>query len=233
MKRVAFVLCLLAAPIPAEGQDASGKWELTVTTTERPDPRTTSMILKKEGDKLSGTIVGPQNTELTVAGTQTGSDISLSFKVPTQDGVFEVSMKGRQDGHAMKGTLEVSGGADSGQWSATRSGSTAGKDSGAGDLTGTWALEVDTEFGKRTPSVTLKQERNTLSGQYHSQLGEAPVTGQVKDQTFTFQVTLTFEGNPVTITYTGTVDRSIVKGHVTLGDAAGGTFTGKKQEAGK
>ncbi len=232
MKRLAMIFCVLAA-VPAWGQDASGKWDLSVTTTQRPDRRTTSMVLKKEGDKLSGTLIGPQNAELAVTGTQSGPDIALSFKVPTQDGVFEVSMKGRQDGESMKGTLEVGTGVDRGDWTAVRSAGTGTTDSSAIDLTGTWALEVDTEFGKRTPSVTLKQEGGKLTGRYHSQLGEVPVTGQVKEKTFTFQVTLTFEGNPVTITYTGTVDRSIVKGQLTFGDAAAGTFTGKKQEGGR
>lgn len=120
MKRLAMVLCILAAAVAAQAQDASGKWDLTVTMTQRPDPRTTSMVLKKEGEKLSGTIIGPQNAELEVTGTQTGADVTLSFKVPTQDGVFSVSMKGRQDGDSLKGTLEITTGEDRGEWTATR-----------------------------------------------------------------------------------------------------------------
>jgi hypothetical protein len=229
MRRFAVIVCVLAAAAPALAQDASGRWDLTVTTTQRP-ARTTSLVLKKDGDKLSGTIVGPQNAELAVSGTQTGAEVAFAFNVTTQNGNIVVSMKGRQDGDSMKGTLEIATGEDRGDWTAVRA-ATAPSTSPV-DLTGTWAFEVRTEAGTRTPTVMLKQEGARLTGRYKSQLGEAPVTGEVKDKNFTFQVTLPIEGNPMTITYTGTVDRTIVNGRVSVADVEVGTFTGKKQETG-
>jgi hypothetical protein len=89
------------------------------------------------------------------------------------------------------------------------------------------------ESNTRTPSVVLKQDADKLTGTYKSQIGEAPVTGQIKDREFSFQVTLTFDGTPVTIVYTGTVEETGMKGRVSAGDIASGTFTGKRQEAGR
>ena len=231
MKRLAIVVWTLAIAAPALAQDASGKWQITVTTPQR-EPRTTSMVLKKDGDKLSGTLIGPQNAELKIDGTQTGADVAFSFSVPTQNGTLAVAMKGRQEGESMKGTLDVSSG-DRGEWTAARTAPPATNPSGtsAVDITGTWALQVVTEMGTRTPTVTLKQEGEKLTGRYKSQLGEAPVTGTIKDKDFRFQVTLSIEGNPLVLNYTGTVDKNTISGRVDVGDLGSGTFTGKKQEA--
>ena len=118
MKRLSLVMCALAVAVPTFAQDASGKWQLTVTTADS-EPRTTSMALKKEGDKLSGTVMGLQGNEIAVAGTQRESDITLSFTAPTQNGPIAISMKGRQDGDSMKGTLQA-GTETQGQWTAVR-----------------------------------------------------------------------------------------------------------------
>lgn len=221
-------LCALAIAAPARAQDASGNWQLTVTTAAR-GTQNTSMALKKDGDKLSGTMIGPRDSVLTLTGTQTGADIELSFTVPTEDGPMAVSMSGRQDGDSMKGTLRY-GTDGQGDWTADRN--AAGTAAAAIDLTGTWALQVVTEMGTRTPSVTLKQEGERLTGQYTSQLGEAPVSGQIKGSAFSFEVTLPIEGTPMTILYTGTAGTDGLSGKVTVGDADVGTFSGKKQASG-
>jgi hypothetical protein len=98
------------------------------------------------------------------------------------------------------------------------------------DVAGTWALTVETAGGTGTPSVTLKQDGETLTGTYSSQVfGEQKVTGTIKGNAITFGFTGSFDGNSVAVTYTGTVDGTTMKGKVTLGDIGEGTFTGKKQ----
>ena len=73
MKRLSLVICALAVAVPAFAQDATGKWHLTVTTPER-EPRTATMVLKKEGDKLTGT-VGETGLKgrATIGGTEVGT----------------------------------------------------------------------------------------------------------------------------------------------------------------
>lgn len=232
MTRFATIVCVLAFTAPAFAQDASGAWELRVKTTQRDGK--TSMVLKKDGEKLSGTIIGPQEAELAITGTQAGPDITLSFTVNTQNGPVAVAMKGRQDGDGIKGTLEVGAGADRGDWTASRAAPPAAASSGpsAVDISGTWAYEVNTDAGVRMATVTLNQQGETLTGRYKSQLGEAPLTGKIKDASFTFQVTLPIEGTPMTLTYKGTVDGNAVKGDVNVADLGSATFTGKKQGAG-
>jgi hypothetical protein len=98
------------------------------------------------------------------------------------------------------------------------------------NVAGTWALTVQTDQGTGTPSVTLKQDGETLTGTYSSQVfGEQQVTGEVKGKAITFSFKGTVEGTAFTVTYSGTVEKDTMKGKVTLGDAGEGTFTGTKK----
>jgi hypothetical protein len=106
---------------------------------------------------------------------------------------------------------------------------TAGQDK-AVDVTGKWALTVETGGGSGTPTVELKQDGETLTGTYSSRVfGDQKVTGKIKGSAITFSFTASFQGNSATVTYDGTADATTMKGKVTVGDMGEGTFTGKKQ----
>ena len=232
VRRALLALCALAFALPAAAQDASGRWDVVVTTSEGQNQAV--LVLKKDGDTLSGTAVRPQGDPITVTGTQKGAEVMLSMTVPTEQGPLPVTMRGKQDGESMKGTITL-GAEGQGDWTAARTAAPAESPAGTSpvDVSGTWALQVIIESATRTPTVVLKQDGQKLSGTYKSQIGEAPITGQIKDKEFSFQLTLTFEGTPVTIVYTGAVEENAMKGRVVAGDVASGTFTGKRQEAGR
>lgn len=99
------------------------------------------------------------------------------------------------------------------------------------DLTGKWLLTVTTDAGTGTPTVTLKQQGDSLTGHYSSQLlGEADVKGTATGQKFTFTFRTEVQGTALVVVYTGTVEsKDSLKGTVDLGGAGSGTFTGKRQ----
>ena len=99
------------------------------------------------------------------------------------------------------------------------------------DLTGKWQLSVQTDAGTGTPTLTLKQKGDSLTGHYSSQLlGEADGKGTVKDGKFSFTFGADVQGTAITVTYTGTVEsKDALKGSVDLGGQASGTFTAKRQ----
>lgn len=99
----------------------------------------------------------------------------------------------------------------------------------AANLTGKWVLEVQTDAGSGTPTVTLKQDGEKLTGHYSGQLGETDLTGSVKGNQFTFGFSGDAQGQQFKVTYTGTVEKDTMKGTLDLGGMASGTFTGKKQ----
>ena len=99
------------------------------------------------------------------------------------------------------------------------------------DVTGTWAFEVQTEAGTGTPQVTFKQNGETLTGVYSSQvLGQLELTGSVKGQAIQFTLAANVQGNALEVVFNGTVDDSAsMKGKVTFTGVGEGSFTGKRK----
>lgn len=99
------------------------------------------------------------------------------------------------------------------------------------DVAGVWAVQIEIGGGTTgTPTVTLKQDGEKLTGTYSSQvLGERELTGTVKGNAITWEIAADFDGNKVKVVYSGTVEKDTMKGKVSFGDLGEGTFTGKKK----
>jgi hypothetical protein len=100
------------------------------------------------------------------------------------------------------------------------------------DVTGVWIFSVESPAGKSNPTLTFKQDGETLTGQYSSQLmGQADLTGTVKGQAIEFVVSATVQGTPIELKYTGAVDtKDSMKGTLSAGDFGNGTFTGARRQ---
>jgi hypothetical protein len=90
---------------------------------------------------------------------------------------------------------------------------------------------VETNGGTGTPTLTLTQKGDSLTGHYSSALlGEADVKGSVMGQKVTVTMNLELQGTPIVVTYAGTVESATaMKGTVDIGGQATGTFSAKKQ----
>jgi hypothetical protein len=97
------------------------------------------------------------------------------------------------------------------------------------NLTGSWKFAVVTENGTGTPSVTITQKGDTLTGTYESgRMGVLPFGGTVKDSSFTFAVTT--QGG-ATLTFKGKIlDADHVAGDVDFGGQGGASFTGERRK---
>ena len=96
-------------------------------------------------------------------------------------------------------------------------------------MTGTWVLETHHSAGTSTPTVTITQTGEKLTGKYVGSYGESPLTGNIKDnKEFTFSVEIGTE-QKVTVVYDGTLDGDTIKGSMTMGEMGEGTFTGKRK----
>ena len=223
----------------AQAPDAAGTWDLNLTTPN--GPMTVALTLKKDGEKLSGTIAGPQG-EVAIQGTQKDKVVNFNFSVQTPNGPFAITMNGNQEGEAIAGTIDF-GGQGQAEWTGKRrAGGTPPSAAAAPapapaqekgdkvDVTGVWAMLIDLGGNTGTPTVTLKQDGEKLTGTYSSQVvGEQQLTGTAKGNAIEFGFTASFDGNAVKVTYTGTVEKDTMKGTVTFGDFGSGTFTGKKK----
>lgn len=93
------------------------------------------------------------------------------------------------------------------------------------DLTGTWLLAVDLgQGGAGETTFVLEQDGTALSGTYTGSYGTLlPVAGTVEPGRITFSFTTERAGE---VTYEGAVVADTMRGTVTYGDVASGTFEG-------
>ena len=104
-----------------------------------------------------------------------------------------------------------------------------GQEKPAPTMTGTWAIEAHHSAGTSTPTVTITQTGEKLSGKYVGSYGESELVGTIKDnKEFTFTVEIGTE-QKVKVVYTGTLDGETIKGALTMGEMGEGTFTGKRK----
>jgi hypothetical protein len=224
---------LLTGSASAQTADAAGTWDVSVNTPN--GPIAALLVLKKDGEKLTGSIASPQG-EVPVQGTQKDKAVSVNFSVQTPNGPIAIVMSGNQDGDAIAGTMDF--GQGQGEFSGKRrtGASAAAPTNGAAqtdkpaDVAGAWAIQIEIGGTTGTPTVTFKQDGEKLTGNYSSQVvGEQQVTGTIKGNAISFSFQASFDGNAVKVTYTGTVEKDTMKGTVAFGDLGEGTFTAKKK----
>lgn len=81
----------------------------------------------------------------------------------------------------------------------------------AADLSGTWMASFDTQVGKQVYTFVFEVQGETLTGTAKSTVADVATdersldNGKVSGNTISFAETFTFQGMPLTITYTGEV----------------------------
>lgn len=98
-------------------------------------------------------------------------------------------------------------------------------------VAGEWKFTVESPNGTGTPTVTFKQDGETLTGTYKGRLGELPLNGTIKGNDIKFSVKASIQGQDLQIDYAGEVSGDSMKGKVNFGGMAEGTFTGKRADA--
>jgi len=100
------------------------------------------------------------------------------------------------------------------------------------DVTGKWTMNVMSDAGSGTPTVTFKQTGDSLSGHYSSQnLGERDFTGAIKDGKIEFGFNAESGGQAFSMYFSGTVESAdSMKGSIDFAGMATGSFTARRQK---
>ena len=98
------------------------------------------------------------------------------------------------------------------------------------DVGGTWDMSVKTEQGTATPSISLRQNGEDLTGTYSGQMGTVDLEGSLKGDEIVFTVRLKFRETPFIITYRGRVAGDGMQGTARFGDAGAGEWTAKRRK---
>jgi len=245
---IGFGLCFVVALATiARAQSASvvGSWDITIESPQ--GSRTSQLIIKQDGDKLVGMMKSPRGERPLDSVTVKGSDITMVMKVNAQGQDLTITYTGKIEKDKMSGDADF-GGLATGSWSAvphkegagagSGSGGGAGASSGAGmgsgagvdNISGVWSFTVETPAGTGTPTFTLKQDGEKITGTYKGQLGEAPVNGTIKGSDVTLMIKVAPQGEEITVTYTGKLTgKDTMSGKATFGSLGEGNWSAKKK----
>jgi hypothetical protein len=232
------MLCLATV---ARAQNAAvGSWDITIESPQ--GTRTSQLIIKQDGDKLVGMMKSPRGERPLESVMVKGSDITMTMTINAQGQDLLITYKGKVEKDKMSGDADF-GGFATGSWSAvphkeegagagTGASSAAGSGAGvsADNISGVWSFTVETPAGTGTPTFTLKQDGEKITGTYKGQLGEAPVNGSIKGSDVTLMLKVSPQGEEITVTYTGKLtSKDTMSGKATFGSLGEGNWSAKKK----
>jgi len=190
-----------------------GTWRWSFTT-QSGDTIDSSIKLKKEGDRLTGTFIGRNGSEAPIENAQF-KDGQLSFSVTRErDGQkFTTQYRGKMAGDTVTGQSEWEWGGEkrTRDWLAKWE---PPKAKGEG-ISGTWKWSGS--FGGRSIETTakLKQEGEKVTGVIIGRRGETKIEhGTLKDGKLTFSYTRDFQGNSFTSKFSGKPDGDKIVGTI-------------------
>jgi hypothetical protein len=94
-------------------------------------------------------------------------------------------------------------------------------------FTGKWQVHTSVAGNESDSACTFTQKDSELTGSCASDQGTLPVTGKVDGKTATWAFKVEYGGNPLTVTYKGTIDEAgKIAGSVMVEEMGiGGDFT--------
>lgn len=219
---------LIGAALPAYGQDVdpTGTWDLMFSTQQ--GQVAAQMIVSKQGAAYTGSI-SSELGQAPIEAAVKGNAVTVGFTMTMSDGgSLGVTMNAMVTGDDIKGSYDA-GASGSGEFSGKRAPKDK-KPAEAVDVSGAWLVQVTTPDISATPTVVLKQDGEKLTGEYQSaQYGKFPLEGTLKDGKIEFGFTMNIEGNSITAAFSGTAEKDSLKGNVSYGDFAQGTFTATRK----
>lgn len=206
---------LAATPRSAPGGSTTpagvtGTWKITVETPNGTRERT--LVLKQEGQKLTGTVTGPMDQVIPIEEASVkGKELRFSVSFNRNGNTVKRTYAATLDGDILKGTVE--GGGNTASFTGRRQGAPATPAAAAG-IAGTWKLTTESPDRTYRSTVTLIQQDGKWSGKFVTDQGkEEPLKDlTVKDKQLAFTVDIDFNGMPVHLEFTGTVEGNQLKG---------------------
>ncbi len=85
------------------------------------------------------------------------------------------------------------------------------------NIAGEWNATMNTPGGSRSFKIVFIQQGDSLSGTVRRATGDVPLQGKVKGNDVTFQYTIDYGGNALTLVVSTTVTGDAMKGAIDLG----------------
>ena len=194
----------------ADKVDPTGTWTWSFTIPSG-DTINSSLKVKVEGDKLTGTVTGRGGNEIAIQNAKlTGNVISFEVVRERDGNKFMTKYNGKINGDAIKGKMEFEREGETQQrdWEAKRK--------GAGNLTGSWKYSFTTSDGQTfEPTLKLKQDGEKVTGVLVFGENERAISdGKISNGEFSFKVVRERDGETFTTKFAGKIDGDALKGKI-------------------
>jgi hypothetical protein len=232
-------------PPPKTEQKAApsiaGTW--TMTTNTQNGPLVSTMDLKLDGTKVSGTIAS-QMGEAAIGGEYASGKLTFSITMQTNNGAIDIAFTGAlKDNGTLAGTLDFGGGGVL-EWTAERAKGSEIPEAQtppapdkpaprAAAVAGKWAMTLDISgVGPATPALELKQDGEKITGTYTGRYGSFPLRGTLKGRALAFEFTMNADGTEVSMSFAGEVaeDNLSMKGTASIVGLGDATWTARKEK---
>lgn len=114
---LASAIACAMVPAPVAAQSLTGEWDATMETPG--GARTFKIVLKVEGEKVTGTVKRPAG-EVPLAGSLKGDTLTFSYTIAYDGNPLVLTVTALASRDSMQGTVDF-GGAGQAEFSATRS----------------------------------------------------------------------------------------------------------------
>ena len=104
----------------------------------------------------------------------------------------------------------------------------AGSASAQKTIAGDWDAVFNTPGGPQPLKLIFKVDGEKLTGTAKRSRGDVPLTGTIKGEDITFAYTVDYNGNGITLTFTGKVKGDAMSGSVSFNDQASDEWSAKR-----
>jgi hypothetical protein len=212
-----FAILSLAAGAAAQEKkaDPTGTWTWMLTL---PNGSTINqkMVLKLDGEKLTGTTTGRGGNEVAIEEAKLkGNEISFQVTRERDGDKIVTKYYGKVSGDAIAGKIESNFGGQprTSDWEAKREPTKAATKV---NVTGSWKYSLTTPGGQTfEPILRLKQDGDKVTGVLIFGQNEAPISdGKIKDGEVSFKLDRERDGQTFTTKYNGKVEGEAIKGKI-------------------
>ena len=107
-------------------------------------------------------------------------------------------------------------------------GSMAAQASQASSVAGEWDATMNTPGGARPFKLVFKVDGEKLTGTAKRSNGDVPIVGTIKGSDISFSYTINYNGNDLTLTFTGKVAGDSMSGNVSFGGNGDDEWSAKR-----
>ena len=203
----------------AADPNLAGTWKSSFTPTDGQTIEST-LKLKQEGDKLSGTVIGRNGDELPIDEIKlTGDQVSIKVIRERNGEKIIIKVMAKLNGDNLKGKLEANWGGEDHKvdWEAKRVTETGVAAAGSAvSASGNWKYTLNIESGDTLNLVlNLNQEGEKVTGKVKVGEFEVPISdGKVVGNAISFTIHVDAGGNKFTSTYKGALNGDTIKGKI-------------------